>query len=392
MTPLNTASQSYYSLEGCNLDDFKSLIAQSLSKDALAHADDVQGNIPVYDMARLRPMLGDTSARQSLMAEWGWVLGQSAGVIVLKGAYADTTPLDAATEIYLQIIEQERSHSTGADHFAGKGKNDRIWNSLQKLCERDPETYVRYFANASLHTACEAWLGPNYQMTAQVNLVHPGGEAQQPHRDYHFGFQTADETARYPAHVHQISQLMTLQGGIAHVDMPIDSGPTKLLPFSQLYGPGYLAYRRPDFAACFEDHYVQMPVTKGDAFFFNPALFHAAGANTSTGIDRFANLLQISSVMGIAMESIDRAKMCRLIYDPVKTARAAGLLTDQEVQALITATAYGYSFPTSLDTDPPTGGLAPETQAALFHRAVEENMPLADFTVALATQLKRRSA
>ena len=27
-------------------------------------------------------------------------------------------------------------------------------------------------------------------MTAQINLVHPGGSAQQAHRDYHLGFQT----------------------------------------------------------------------------------------------------------------------------------------------------------------------------------------------------------
>lgn len=30
----------------------------------------------------------------------------------------------------------------------------------------------------------EAWLGPGYQLTAQVNVVRPGGKAQEPHRDY----------------------------------------------------------------------------------------------------------------------------------------------------------------------------------------------------------------
>ena len=32
--------------------------------------------------------------------------------------------------------------------------------------------------------ACEAWLGPGYQITAQTNVVKPGGKPQQPHRDY----------------------------------------------------------------------------------------------------------------------------------------------------------------------------------------------------------------
>lgn len=30
----------------------------------------------------------------------------------------------------------------------------------------------------------EAWLGPGYRVTAQTNIVKPGGRAQQPHRDY----------------------------------------------------------------------------------------------------------------------------------------------------------------------------------------------------------------
>ena len=33
-----------------------------------------------------------------------------------------------------------------------------------------------------------AWLGPAYQVTSQVNVVRPGGVAQDPHRDYHLGF------------------------------------------------------------------------------------------------------------------------------------------------------------------------------------------------------------
>ena len=49
----------------------------------------------------------------------------------------------------------------------------------------------KVFANEAIQ-GCEAWLGPNYQMTAQVNLVHPGGDFQQAHRDYHLGFQTAE--------------------------------------------------------------------------------------------------------------------------------------------------------------------------------------------------------
>ena len=277
------------------------------------------------------------------------------------------------------IADEKLKSGGGADHFAAAGANDRIWNSLQKLCESSPDTFLRYFANVAIQTACEAWLGPNYQMTAQVNLVHPGGNAQQAHRDYHLGFQTAEVSALYPSHVHELSPALTLQGAIAHCDMPVESGPTKLLPFSQTYLPGYAAWRREDFREVFENRHVQLPLSKGDALFFSPALFHGAGANVSSNIHRMANLLQVSSAFGRAMETIDRAKMCVLTYPSAAKHFNDKRLSISEIKAAIAATAEGYSFPTNLDTDPPKGGLAPETQQALFLRALESKMEKVEF-------------
>ncbi|WP_411052790.1 phytanoyl-CoA dioxygenase family protein [Tritonibacter sp. SIMBA_163] len=211
-------------------------------------------------------------------------------------------------------------------------------------------------------------------MTAQGILVHPGGAAQQAHRDYHLGFQTADVSMSYPAHVHDVSPIMTLQGAVAHCDMPLESGPTKLLPFSQAYRPGYAAWRRDDFRALFEERHVQLPLTKGAAVFFSPALFQAAGANTSHDIHRFANLLQVSSAFGRAMETVDREKMCKLLYPHAYRVKQENSLSAAELSAAIAATAEGYSFPTNLDRDPPTNGLAPETRAAFFRRALAEGI------------------
>ena len=59
----------------------------------------------------------------------------------------------------------------------------------------------------------------------------------------------------------------------------------------------------------FGEHHVQLPLTKGDAVFFNPALFHAAGSNTTSDVRRMANLLQISSAFGRAMDAVDRADL-----------------------------------------------------------------------------------
>lgn len=374
----------YFDRESCDLDEFKVLTSQNLDGASVPRACAVEKNVPLYDMAELRGHLDDPQLRQALLGEWAWVLGKSAGVIVLKGAYADTAPIDRATRVFNAIIAKERESSAGkGDHFAASGANDRIWNSLQKQCLADPEGFALYFGNTSVAAACEAWLGPNYQMTAQVNQVRPGGKAQAAHRDYHLGFQTEEVAARYPVHAHEVTMALTLQGGIAHCDMPIESGPTKLLPFSQLYGPGYLGFHRDDHRDHFEENFIQLPLEKGDAIFFNPALFHAAGENRSADIARMVNLIQISSAFGRAMESLDRRAMSEALLPALVALRQRGDLNQAEANAAIAACAEGYPFPTNLDTDPPVGGNAPASQADLLRAAVQAGTPQAQFAETL---------
>ena len=386
-------SNGYFDAGSCSIDDFKALVDQKLEESEVPLAERIVSNVPIYKASELGRVLSGEAGRRRLMAEWAHVLMHRSGVLVLDGAFADIAPLDAATRVFKDIIQEEKAASGGgADHFAAAGANDRIWNSLQKLCFRDPETFAGCFANPFVDAVCEAWLGPNYQMTAQVNVVRPGGAAQQAHRDYHLGFQDAETCAGYPAHVHDLSPVMTLQGGIAHADMPVESGPTKLLPFSQLYRPGYMAYRQQVFQDFFESAYVQLPLKKGDAIFFNPALFHAAGENRSADIQRMANLLQISSAFCRAMENIDREGMSRLLYPVLLEKTRSGDWSRAEIEAAVSACAEGYSFPTSLDTDPPVGGLAPETQKQLFLKALGEQMSPEEFAKALAVQSARRKA
>lgn len=384
---------AFFDIDGCDLAAFEALTERTIALSDLRFAAEVSKRVPVYEVPALGAALADPAERRALLAEWGWVLGQGPGVLVLRRAYRDTAPIDRATAIYDAIIAREKAESGGkGDHFAKAGANDRIWNSLQKLCEADAEVFALYFGNPAIAAVCEAWLGPAYQMTAQVNLVRPGGAAQTAHRDYHLGFQTAEGAARFPAHVHELSPYLTLQGAVAHVDMAVESGPTKLLPFSQLFRAGYMAYHREDFRALFDARHIQMPLAKGDAVFFNPALFHAGGENRTEDVQRMANLLQVSSAMGRAMESIDREGMCRRLFPAIRALRAAGRLDDAETGAAIAAAAEGYAFPTNLDTDPPVGGLAPESQAALFRRALAAGMPEDEFGRALDAQSRRRMA
>ena len=201
-----------------------------------------------------------------------------------------------------------------------------MWNALEKLAVTDPETFADYFANDIVELASS----PGWARTTRSSRPEhrqPRRQAQTAHRDYHLGFMpTADLAEQFPAHVHRLSPVLTLQGAVAHVDMPVETGPTMYLPHSQKYLPGYMAIGLPEFQDVLRPaHYVQLPLEKGDAVFFNPALFHGAGTNRTTDVKRMANLLQMSSAFGRAMEPVDRVRVVRgALPDAAARRKAAG--------------------------------------------------------------------
>lgn len=374
--------------QDAQLAALQALLATPTTAGDCPFANSITQGVPVYDANALRPALQATSGqREALMAEWAWVWEDGPGIVVLQNAFADAALLDAVTARFFDIIAAERASGSGGDHFAQAGANDRIWNALEKLCLQDPALFARYYANDMVALACEAWLGPAYQVTAQVNNVRPGGAAQTAHRDYHLGFATAAQAERYPAHVHRLSPMLTLQGAVAHVDMPLESGPTLYLPHSQKFAHGYLVADNPAFKDYFAAHRVQLPLRKGDAVFFNPALLHAAGHNRSEGIQRMANLLQVSSAFGRAMESVDRDRMTRALYPHLQSLLRTGALDTAAAHRALAACSEGYAFPTNLDRDPPLGGLAPRSPQAWVQQALQEDWP-AERVHALLDELK----
>src|SRR3954470_21599438 len=341
------------------LDDFRAQVLRSVDPTDYPLAGDVRSNVLVYSAATVAS--ADRRAGQSELIR---ALADGPGVVVFEGAF-DADVVDRASEAFFAIIDAQRATGSAAgDHFGKPGANDRIWNAAQKLALHDPQVFADYYANDTLAVVSQAWLGPRYQVTSQVNVVNPGGSHQVPHRDYHLGLVPDEHLAAYPAHLHRISPMLTLQGAVAHCDMPLESGPTMLLPFSQRFEGGYLAFNRPEFIEFFAEHHVQLPLAKGDALFFNPALYHGAGSNLSAGtskIRRIANLLQISSPFGRAMEALDRTAMVRAVYPTLRSMKAAGRPQRDLLNAVV-ATADGYAFPTNLDSDQPIGSLAPPSQ------------------------------
>ena len=389
MTVLTASpTTGWLSAADCSIDDFAALVGQQTLRSDYPYADAVERNVLIYG-ERLRAAVADVAGRAAVQTELIRALTDGPGIVVFKQAFGDLSVVDRATEAFLaQIAAEKAAGVAGGDHFAKPGANDRVWGALDKLAVAEPAVFAEYYANDIIALISEAWLGPGYQMTSQVNVVNPGGQAQTAHRDYHLGFMDAVGAARFPAQVHRLSPALTLQGAVAHCDMPVETGPTLYLPYSHQYEPGYLAFHLPEFTEYFQQHYVQLPLEKGDAAFFNPALFHGAGTNVTTDVRRMANLLQVSSPFGRAMEAVDRVAMCRALF-PVLLERKTAGVSERSLDNIVAASAEGYAFPTNLDRDQPIGGIAPQTQAELLRQAVAEDWPRETFESALDAHAAR---
>jgi hypothetical protein len=103
-----------------------------------------------------------------------------------------------------------------------------------------------------------------------------------------------------------------------------------------------------------------------------------------------ANLLQVSSPFGRAMEALDRTAMVRAVYPALRAMKAAGRSAAELLNAVV-ATAEGYPFPTNLDQDQPIGSLAPPSQVDVVLAALADDLSLDDLDVALRDQNERRT-
>jgi ectoine hydroxylase-related dioxygenase (phytanoyl-CoA dioxygenase family) len=384
MTAATTTRRAWIEDADCDLAAFHAEVSLGTDPADYPLASDVRLGVLVYS--------GDTVAgadRRALQTELVHALADGPGVVVFEDAFAHDV-VDRASEAFTALIDAQRAAGGAAgDHFGKAGANDRIWNAAQKLALHSPEVFADYYTADALALVSQAWLGPRYQVTSQVNVVNPGGAAQVPHRDYHLGFVNQDQLAAYPAHLHRMSAALTLQGAVAHCDMPLESGPTMLLPHSQRFLGGYVAFYRPEFIEYFAQHHVQVPLRKGDAVFFNPALYHGAGTNSSADIRRMANLLQVSSPFGRAMESLDRTAMVRAVYPALLAMKAAGR-SERDLLNVVNATAEGYPFPTNLDSDQPIGSLAPPSQVDTVLTALANDVTAAQLDIELDAQNERR--
>ena len=220
--------RKYFSIQDINIKDFEQIISSETLKSDFPLCEDIQKNVPIYDTKKIL----SSKFKIRYQEEFNHILEQGPGVLIFKSMYQDLKLIDKKNEIFYRIAQKEANNIEKSDHFAPSDANLRIWNSLEKVAVKDALSFIEYYKNSIIRLISESWLGPYYQVTAQVNVVKPDGKAQNPHRDYHLGFQDNQTVEQFPLNVHFMSQMLTLQGAVAHSDTPLESGPTMLLPFS----------------------------------------------------------------------------------------------------------------------------------------------------------------
>jgi len=150
---------AFFSEDDIDIKAFDVLCSQTTNSDDYPHAKRVEQNIVIYDGDSIREALEDPADEAALKAELCRLLNDGPGVFAVSRAYTDLTVIDRMTTLFEEIVADEKASGQGqGDHF---GKNERIWNSIQKTCLRAPELFIDYYGSSILAIACEAWLGPH---------------------------------------------------------------------------------------------------------------------------------------------------------------------------------------------------------------------------------------
>ena len=386
-----TASRTtgWLSAADCSIDDFAALVDQQTHLSDYPYADAVERNVLIYG-EKLRAAIGITSGRTAVQTELMRALTDGPGIVVFKQAFGDLSVVDRATDAFLaQIAAEKAAGVAGGDHFAKPGANDRVWGALDKLAVTEPAVFADYYANDIIALISESWLGPDYQVTSQVNVVNPGGQAQTAHRDYHLGFMDAEARRPFPG---------PRAPAVAGAD---PAGRGRALRHAHRDRPDPL----PALLTSVRARLPRLPPARVHRVL--PAELHPAAAGEGR-----CRVLQPRPVPRRRHERLDRR--------PTDGQPAAGVLSRSvapwkpstgspcagpcsrccwrrrrparptaDLDNVIAASAEGYAFPTNLDRDQPIGGIAPQTQADLVRQAVAEDWTQEAFESALDAQAAR---
>ena len=274
------AADQRFSSDRCQLDDLIAIVDAPVDVDEYPRAGRFEFGIPVYDSQTFRVATEDPDESIGVRAELATALLRGPGIVVISGAVAPDV-VDRATTAFLAMIAEQRA--SGRDRRRPLRRARRQRPGLERDARSSPSPTLRRSSTTTPATPSASWPRRGSVPATRSPRRSTSSIRVDRHRRRTAITTSASSSdavaAQYPAHVHRLSPMLTLQGAVAHCCMPVESGPTMYLPHSQRYELGYLAWRRDDFIEYFHDHHVQLPLEPGDGVFFNPAVFHARGTN-----------------------------------------------------------------------------------------------------------------
>ena len=112
-TPKPQRAPVWLDAKSGNFEEFRAIVSQTADPADTPLAAEVIRNIPIYQGADVDAAALNPAARQSLMAEWSFVFAQGAGIIVIRQGLNDHAVIDRASEIFTQIIADEKRAGRG---------------------------------------------------------------------------------------------------------------------------------------------------------------------------------------------------------------------------------------------------------------------------------------
>ena len=117
-----------------NLSEFASLCSQTVSLEDYNFSSDIEQRVVIYEGDNIRSLISTYARSLDLKSELHHCIKEGPGLVVVRQAFQDVKVIDRATEIFQEIIDEEKtSEKHQGDHFAESGRKRAYLECLTKI-------------------------------------------------------------------------------------------------------------------------------------------------------------------------------------------------------------------------------------------------------------------
>ena len=189
------------------------------------------------------------------MAEWVEALTDGPGVVSIRGAFATPGAIDAANAALLGDHRRGAAEATSAAAIISPSpapmtaSGTRSKSSACATRTSSPHTTPTRSSRSCRRPGSARAIRSPRSSTSSTPAARPSPCTA----TIIWVSNRLAEIERFPVHVHRLSPVLTLQGAVAHCDMPLESGPTLYLPYLAKLPARLLRLARPEFKDYFNN-------------------------------------------------------------------------------------------------------------------------------------------